>query len=340
MKILVFTQKVDKNDPVLGFFHGWINEIAKKSESVEVICLEKGEYDLPDNVTVYSLGKENGVSKLAYVFNFYKYLISLSGSYDKVFVHMNQEYVLLGGLYWKINGVPVYLWRNHPNGSILTRIAVGLSTKVFCASTQSFTAQFSKTTIMPAGIDTNLFSLRPGTIRKKYSVCMVGRLSPIKHVELAIQAIKILVREGVQVTLDIIGPVPQKDQLYFESLKKYVTENNLTKVVHFEGAISPEKIAEFYSSFEICLNLTESGSFDKTIVESAACGAMPLVSNKSFETLLPQKCLTSADPKSLAQSIKVLLEPYNQVELQNDLKVFVEKQSLSGLINKFFVEIK
>ncbi len=113
MKLLVFTQKIDRNDPVLGFFHGWVVELSKHTESVSVICLGKGEFDLPSNVSVYSLGEERGVSKIGYVLNLYKYLGVISGSYDRVFVHMNQEYVLLAGLYWKIKNIPVYLWRNH-----------------------------------------------------------------------------------------------------------------------------------------------------------------------------------------------------------------------------------
>ena len=47
MKLLIITQKVNKIDPILGFFHGWIIEFAKHFESITVICLEKGEYNLP-----------------------------------------------------------------------------------------------------------------------------------------------------------------------------------------------------------------------------------------------------------------------------------------------------
>jgi glycosyltransferase involved in cell wall biosynthesis len=340
MRILIFTQKVDKNDPVLGFFHGWIIEISKKTESVEVVCLEKGQCDLPDNVTVYSLGKENGVSKLVYVFNFYKYLISLSGLYDKVFVHMNQEYVLLGGLYWKIKGIPVYLWRNHPNGSILTRIAVALSTKVFCASTESFTARFKKTVIMPAGVNTDLYRQVDGVLRKKYSICMVGRISPIKHIDLAIEAMKALVSKGVPVSLDIIGPVLEKDKKYYDGLGFYVNENNLSKVVHFINGVSPEKLPEVYSEYEICLNLTPSGSFDKTIVEAPSCGTIPLVSNASFKYLLPSVCITNNNPQEIATSIVLLLDPQTQINIQKDLEKFIKSQSLSSLMSKLFLEIK
>ena len=58
MKLLILTQKVDKNDPILGFFHRWVEEFARHCEQVTVIALGVGEYDLPQNVRVFSLGKE------------------------------------------------------------------------------------------------------------------------------------------------------------------------------------------------------------------------------------------------------------------------------------------
>jgi len=41
MKLLIITQKVDINDDVLGFMHGWIAEFAKHCEKLTVICLQK-----------------------------------------------------------------------------------------------------------------------------------------------------------------------------------------------------------------------------------------------------------------------------------------------------------
>ena len=37
IKLLIITQKVDRNDDVLGFFHGWITEFAKHVEEVTVL---------------------------------------------------------------------------------------------------------------------------------------------------------------------------------------------------------------------------------------------------------------------------------------------------------------
>ena len=338
MKLLVFTQKIDKDDATLGFFHSWITHLASKIESIEVICLEKGNFSLPKNVTVYSLGKEDGVSSLKYIKNLYKYLFLIKNSYDRVFVHMNQEYVLLAGLYWKLKDIPVYMWRNHPKGSFLTSIAVMFSTKVFCTSKASFTARFSKTMIMPVGIDTNIFSHTEGAVRKKYSICMVGRISPIKYIELALEAVRNIVASGGQVSLSIIGNPTDRDTEYFSNLENYVLENNISTCVSFIKAVPQSQLPEIYNSHEICLNLTESGSFDKTIVEATACGAIPLVSNLSLQGILPDVCLVSNKVESIISGISKIFDPGVRVDIRKDLEKFVELNSLDNLVSDLIKE--
>jgi glycosyltransferase involved in cell wall biosynthesis len=340
MKLLVFTQKVDMKDPVLGFFHSWLLRLSKEAETLSVICLEKGEYDLPNNVSVYSLGKEIGAKKLLYIRNTFKYLRLINGSYDKVFVHMNEEYVLLCGLYWKLKNIPVYLWRNHPNGTFKTFVSVLLSKKVFCTSTESYTARFKKTKIMPAGIDIGLFREVPGVVREKYSIAMVGRISPIKNNHLAIEALSVLIKNGVQASLNFIGPVSNIDQAYFDSLKKYSETIGLKQAVRFIPAVMQTNLPEVYSRYEVILNLTKEGSFDKTIVEAASCRAFPLVSSPSFRNLLPGVCITDPVPENIAFSIKQLLDPTEQIKIQKDLEKFVLSQSLNNLMSKISQEIK
>src|SRR5690349_983344 len=101
MRLLIITQKVDSKDPILGFFHRWIVEFAKNTTKVSVVCLSKGVFNLPSNVSVYSLGKERGGNRISYTYNFFRYIWTLRHEYDAVFVHMNPIYVLLGGFFWK-----------------------------------------------------------------------------------------------------------------------------------------------------------------------------------------------------------------------------------------------
>ncbi|MEQ1500197.1 MAG: glycosyltransferase family 4 protein [Parcubacteria group bacterium] len=338
MKLLVITQKIDKNDPVLGFFHTWVEELSKVSESVNVICLEKGEFSFDNNVKVYSLGKEGSVSRLAYLLNFYKHLYKLRGEYDSVFVHMNQEYVLLGGLYWRLCGIPIYLWRNHPVGNFITTLAVGFATKVFCTAPNSFTASFKKTVIMPVGYDSKTIKSTEGTVRKKYSILMLGRVSPVKNIDLGVRAVDHLIKSGTQVSLSIVGSPPKRDINYYENLKKMVLDFGISNNVTFAGEVPKTKISEIFSGHEIFLNLTNS--FDKTVVESVACGTMPIVSNLSLGNFLPEVCITKDSPEEIAKSLQRLLNPTEQVKIKKDLEYFVESQSLDALVRKLNIEMK
>lgn len=61
MRLCIITQTVDSTDPVLGFFHAWIVAFAARCEQVTVVCLKEGVHDLPSNVLVLSLGKEERI---------------------------------------------------------------------------------------------------------------------------------------------------------------------------------------------------------------------------------------------------------------------------------------
>jgi hypothetical protein len=94
--ILIITQKIDKNDSYFGFFHDWVIEFAKNCNKVTVISLETYSYDLPSNVSVFSLGKENNKNKFNYLKNLYKYIYEYRDNYDVVLCHMSPLYVMAG----------------------------------------------------------------------------------------------------------------------------------------------------------------------------------------------------------------------------------------------------
>ncbi len=327
-KILIVTQKVNMKDPILGFFHRWIIEFAKHYSQVTVICLEQGRHDLPDNVKVLSLHKELGVSKLKYVWNFYKYIWQERKNYDLVFVHMNQEYILLGCIFWMIIGKKILLWRNHPMGSYLTKLAVLWSDQVFCTSKQSFTARYSKTQIMPVGIDTDFFT-KQVMDQKPNSIVVVSRISPIKNIHLIIEALKILAVDGVKFTADFYGDCLPKDKEYCSQILNRVSEAGMTDFVRFNAAIPNHKTPEIYSSHEVFINATPSGSLDKTIFEAGACETFVITSNQSLSDVLPKESVfMENDPENLAQNIK------NYFSLSSDHKSILVKQIHDFVLEK------
>lgn len=290
MKLLILTQKVDKNDPILGFFHRWIIEFSKKAEKLTVICLQKGDYDLPDGIKVISLGKEiisgslNIFHKLIFIFKFFRYIVAERKNYDVVLVHMNQEYVILGFLIWKILGKKILLWRNHPAGNLFTDLAVFLSDTVFCTSNYSYTAKFRKTKIMPVGIDTDYFKKDTSIEKIPNSLLYVGRISRIKGVHLLIEALNELNIKGADFYCDIVGDAySATDREYLKELKKIISEYDLDGKINFVGPVSNTETAKYYNLHEVLVNLSPDGMFDKVIFEAMSCEALIVTSNKNLK---------------------------------------------------------
>lgn len=138
MKVLLITEKLDKNDEVSSFFHGRLLDFAGECEALSVIVLENKSHNLPANVSIFSLRKERGASRFGKLVNFYKYIFTNVFKYDRVFVHRNPIYVVLGGFFWRLMGKEVTLWYSHTYSDITLRLAVFFASKVISPSKESF----------------------------------------------------------------------------------------------------------------------------------------------------------------------------------------------------------
>ena len=327
MKLLIFTQKVDVNDPILGFFHRWIAEFSKHCESVVVICLYKGEARLPENVRVLSLGKEEGESRLKYVVRFFRYVWSERKNYDKVFVHMNQEYILLGGMLWKILGKEMFMWRNHHAGSFLTDIAGAFCTKVFCTSRFSFTAKYKKTVFMPVGVDIDNFKPHAESARTSQSILSLGRISSSKNIDVLVDAVGKI--DSPSINVNIYGDALPKDVGYFEKLKEKAGKN-----ISFHKGIPNIETVKVYQAHDIFVNLSSSGMYDKTIFAAMSCGCIILASNENLRGKIPDDFIfADRSVDELAAKLKILLKysPTERVEASEKLQAFARQHSLSKL---------
>ena len=312
MKLLIVTQVVDTEDPVLGFFTRWIDELAARLDQVTVICLKKGAYRAPHNVRVYSLGKERGrAGGLTYGLRFLRLAWRLRHDYGAVFVHMNQEYVLIAGWLWKILGKRVYMWRNHYAGSWLTDVAAAFCDKVFCTSKHSYTAKYKKTQLMPVGVDTTRFCPDERVVRKPHSILFLARIAPSKRVEMLIDALGLLKEENVPFTATIVGsPLPQ-DAGYYQSLKERMTKLGLDDRVTFVPAVPNHATPDLYRAHEIFVNTSPSGMFDKTLMEALACSCYVLT------TILDGKSIGGlnsyvASAEDLAAKARIILSGHRQ----------------------------
>ncbi|MCG2701217.1 glycosyltransferase family 4 protein [Candidatus Parcubacteria bacterium] len=387
MKLLIITQKVDINDDVLGFMHGWIEEFAKQFEFITVICLYQGECDLPDNVKVLSLGKEcyafgspatNGAhtnnakndkyrfKKLRYVWRFYKYIWQERKNYDKVFVHMNTEYIVLGGLFWRMFGKKIVLWYAHGHVPFSLKIAEKLTDIIFTSTDSGCRLKSKKIKVVGQGIDITRFQTPPssadrgwvsdfpatkqvwrgaGRFQKNnnmFRIITVGRISPIKDYETLINAVEILAEDNIELKVDIIGDAGLFEQKeYLANLKNLVKEKRLDNVVNFVGAIPNKDIASYLKSADIFVNMSHTGSLDKAILEAMACGLSVLTCNEALENVLGKYkemlMYAKGDYKDLAKKIKFLLDAdkHEREKIGEYLRdIVIKDHNLEKLIKK------
>jgi len=340
MNLLILTQKVDRNDGTLGFFHRWVEEFSYRFSKVIVVCIEKGESNLPPNVKILSLGKEREkkfrglrrfFTRIFYVFRFYKFIWKERRNYDTVFVHMSQEFVLLGGIIWRLKNKKLLFWRNHAKGNFLTRLSVILSDKVFCTSPDSFTARFKKTDLMPVGIDTEIFKPDERISKKPNSILYVGRISPVKKVELFIDSLNKLLATGSDFTASIVGELSFGDP-YVEEIRRKAKKLEEIGRLRFLGQQANFKMPEIYNNHKVLVNLTEAGSFDKTIFEAMSCGLATLVHNQALDDVLGSDLIAQLDSSEIAEKLAKLLKS----EERYDFRSFVVKDhSLTKLMEKF-----
>src|SRR3989338_37743 len=363
MKLLIITQKVNQEDSVLGFFHSWIREFASRFEKVTVICLEKGVYNLPENVEVFSLGKEKYKiqntrykiqKRFFFILNFYRLIWKMRKDYDIVFVHMNPEYVVLGGLLWRVLGKRIGLWYVHRQANLKLKIAEKLAHVIFSTTPEALRFKSNKIHFLGHGIDFSLFPPKQTTNLStsdvdRLKIVYVGRITPIKNLDILIEAGAIL-NETLNGKFRIMlagAPSTTSDVAYEKRLKELVGKYNLQDKVLFMGEVSFGRIGKLYKDADISVNLTPTGGMDKVVLESIASGTLPLSANRAFQNLFGEDAgylfYNERDPEDVARKIKVINEigVTQRMEIEARLHGKVkERFSLQKLIEQITLLLK
>ena len=283
MRLLIVTQAIEVNDPVLGFFCRWVEEFAKHTERIEVICLREGKHALPASVRVHSLGKERSTAedttiyrsillRAYYAWRFLSLVWKLRNDYDAVFVHMNPEYVVLGGFWWRLWHKRIALWYTHKGVTLKLRMAELLVDIIFTASRESFRLPSKKVRVMGHGIDTEFFSPDPSIARGEW-ILSAGRLMQSKRHDLAIRR---AAREGK--VLRIAGEGPERANLEALAHTQHAT-------VQFLGGLAQTQLRDEYRTAAYFVHTSETGSLDKVVLEALACGLKVVTDDPALKPL-------------------------------------------------------
>lgn len=313
MRVLMVTQRVDDDHDILGFTSDWIAALAYHVDRLDVLTAYAGEYELPENVTVHSYGKERGYPKWRRIATFENYCARLAPKVDAVFAHMIPQYVLAGWPWFWVTGTPVVLWYAHSSVTWDLKVAHALVDRIVTATAESVRLPSDKVQVLGHGIDTERFS--PGPDRyERGRLLGVGRLDPVKNFETLIEAVGLLTESGLDVSLRIVGE-PAQDPVYLDTLRERVAEVGVDDSVTFPGAVPHEEIVGEYRRAGVFLNASDTGSLDKTEVEAMACGTPVVSSNDSYAEMVAEAEIDTSlltfpagDAQALATNVERLLD--------------------------------
>jgi glycosyltransferase involved in cell wall biosynthesis len=298
---------------------------------------------LPANVRVHSLGKEKGsVPSFVYAMRFKWLAWEHRSEYDAVFVHMNQEYLLVAGPMWKLLRKPIYFWRNHYAGSFLTDLAAAFCTKIFYTSQHSYTAKYEKAVRMPVGVNLERFDAALHVRREPHSILFLARINPSKHPDMLIEALGLLLARGVSFVASIYGSPLPEHEAYYANLQAQAERLGLHDRVRFHPGVPNEQAPSIYQAHDIFVNCSKSGMYDKTLFEAAASGCLVLAASDDFKDSIGPDVLFDGTPEDLAIQIERLLRlsDTDRAILSGKLRRAVQENGLAALVTGLARELQ
>jgi glycosyltransferase involved in cell wall biosynthesis len=288
-RLLVFNLMTDADHPVLGFTTNWLNALAERCDSLDVITMQMGRLAVADNVRVYSVGKERGYSEPRRAIEFYRILARLlaENGYQACFAHMMPLFALMGSPLLRPRRIPITLWYAHKSVTRILRAAEKQVDHVVTASAESFRLSSRKVILIGHGIDTRQFAPLGETQPHPFTFGTIGRIGPTKQTDHIIEAARILIRDGVTgFGVRIVGGPLPGDEAYAAGLRQSAADFGLMEAITFVGAVSFERVADEYRRIDVMLNLSLTGSIDKAVLEAMACGIPVITANEAFVPLL------------------------------------------------------
>lgn len=348
MNLLLITRKLDQNDDAASFVIGWVNEFSRQLSKGKlfIICQELGE--IPSwgpTISVHSLGKEKGVGKLGQFFSFQKHLLCIIPKVDGVFAHMIQHYSIVAGPWCFLFKKPLYQWYMHKQVGFLLRLSAFFVDGFVTASLESFRLKTKKPVfVVGHGIDIGKFSPSRNLMRGDEAsrrFLSVGRISPVKNIHMILEAASLLSSRNLseRISLEIIGgPGLPSQSWYLRKMQQFVLERQLQREIVFLGPLSNERIIPHYQHADVFINLSDTGSLDKVVLEAMACGTLVLTSNEAFKDILPPIFfIDEKDPERIATKMEgiVSMEKTKRQFFSKKFREFVvENHDLRHLIEK------
>lgn len=172
--------------------------------------------------------------------------------------------------------------------------------------------------VIPNGIDIDKFHPISENWTKKFDIIRlitVGRLSITKRVDILIDAVKILVGQGKNVEMLVVGGGPLKDYL-----EKITVQKDLTNSIKFIGIVDSERMPQLYQNSNFYVSATMQEGMSNAMLEAMACG-LPIITTQceGIDELIKQNGIIVKDgtAEGIAKAVSELVMDKLKLELMS-----------------------
>ena len=312
LRLLVINYEMDDTSPVLAWQASIARELAKLCATVVVLTERQGRFHSLPNLVVKEirhdprpLQVEQGFPGIARsdIFQYCQ-----RNQFNACFIHMAHKWAYRLYPIFFLQRIPTLLWYAHGTVTAHLRRAHHCATRVVTSTPEGFRIPSSKVSIIGQGVNTELFSI-PHFHQNRDHIIYTGRVSRRKRIELLIRTMAELekIATDLPFRLFLVGPLlTADDQKYNQELQELVEQFDLQQRVTFLGSISQQHHSKFYARSFLHLNVSATGSMDKTVLEALACGCPVLTSNEAFREILrpyPEFIVHDDNPQGIAKQI-------------------------------------
>lgn len=341
---------MDPDSKVLAWQLSVAIELAKLCDQVIVLTNRVANFQCPTNMTVHLFPKVLYRAPIRWLgglwwINFFVWYLCKKYKIKACFIHMNMEWSYrLAPVFWLCR-IPVLLWYAHGTVTNKLKRAHKYATRIVTSTPEGFRLPSNKLSIIGQGVDTSIFTIE-SRVANVQDIISVGRISPRKQVDRMVDVMEALAEIAPQIPfrLIIIGDaLTSEDRIYQQQIYTRLSKSVVAQQILFVGHIQMANIPVYYSGSFLHLNLSLTGSMDKTVMEALAAGCPVLTSNEAFHDILqdfPQYIIRNNDRKAIAQQILTIYNNQNNINRSALRDLVLNKHDLATYPQRILEELK
>ena len=273
MKRIVFiTQQVDPDHPALAATIPQIRALADRVDEVVVLADTALRASLPDNCRIRTFRAPAQVARGL------RFVAALAPELARrplaILAHMCPIYAILAAPLARPVGVPVLLWFTHWRARPKLAVAERLATRVLTVDETSFPLRSRKVTPIGHAVDTGRFSCVETRAAETLRLVALGRFAPSKRYELLFRSVELARESGLDVALDVYGPVLTAEE------RDYRAGLRPPPGVELHDGVAGSSVPQLLRRYDALVSATRAGSADKAVLEAAA-SCIPVVASSA-----------------------------------------------------------